>query len=407
MANEDIRQAIQTIFAAMRAAGYSERTIIYYRQNYDQLLHYLDDNNITAFTDQIGLCYLSERYGLPIEDFFQKQTPRITNNLRSLKVLWDYIHLGSVCFDKKSSVELFQCPESMQEGYAAFTRAYPNSSHRNNKYVRRFITYLEDSGVTSFSRITPELIKSFLTLYVGCVPKTIATVAGNIKRFFRFLHAKGFLETDYSGCFMKARVARNANIPASWRSEDIKKLLSVVDRNDSRGKRDYTILLLLTQLGLRISDIRNLKFENIDWVHKKLHFVMVKTGHLQELPLPDEVGWAIIDYIKNGRPKASSPYIFIRARAPYIPFSSNNNFMQELRRYMKLADINIVENQHMGTHSLRSSVAKNLLEKGEPVPVISAVLGHDNICSTSHYLKIDLEGLRKCTIDPEEVLCCE
>ena len=99
MANEDIRQAIQTIFAAMRAAGYSERTIIYYRQNYDQLLHYLDDNNITAFTDQIGLCYLSERYGLPIEDFFQKQTPRITNNLRSLKVLWDYIHLGSVCFD--------------------------------------------------------------------------------------------------------------------------------------------------------------------------------------------------------------------------------------------------------------------------------------------------------------------
>ena len=62
---------------------------------------------------------------------------------------------------------------------------------------------------------------------------------------------------------MKARVARNANIPASWRSEDIKKLLSVVDRNDSRGKRDYTILLLLTQLGLRISDIRNLKFENI------------------------------------------------------------------------------------------------------------------------------------------------
>lgn len=114
---------------------------------------------------------------------------------------------------------MFQCPEPMQEGYEAFTRAYPNSSHRNNKYVRRFITYLEDSGVTSFSGITPELIKPFLALYVGCVPKTIATVAGNIKRFFRFLHAEGFLETDYSGCFMKARVARNANIPASWRSE--------------------------------------------------------------------------------------------------------------------------------------------------------------------------------------------
>ena len=407
MANENIRQAIEIIFAAMRAAGYSERTIDYYRQNYDRLLKYLEDNDISEFTDQIGLCYLSNRYGIPIEDFYQKQSPQITNNLRSLKVLWDYIHLGSVCFDKKSAIDLFQCPEPMKDGYNAFVKVYPNSSHRNNKYVRRFITHLEDMGITTYEGIEPELIKSFLKLYVGCIPKTIATVAGNIKRFFRFLHSEGYLNSDFSYCFMKARIARNANIPASWSPEDIKKLLRVINRQDSTGKRDYAIILLLTQLGLRISDIRNLRFANIDWAHKKLRFTMVKTGHIQELPIPDEVGWAIIDYIKNGRPQTASDYVFVRAVAPYIPFSGNNNFMKELRKYMKYAGIDIVKDQHMGTHSLRSSVAKGMLEMGTPLPVISTVLGHKTISSTSYYLKIDLSGLRKCVLDPEEVLCRE
>ena len=229
----------------------------------------------------------------------------------------------------------------------------------------------------------------------------------NIKRFFSLLHSEGYLNTDFSNCFMKARIARNANIPASWSAEDIKKLLSVINREDSTGKRDYAIILLLTQLGLRISDIRNLRFENIDWVHKKLRFTMVKTGHIQELPLPDEVGWAIIDYIKNGRPRTASDYVFVRSVAPYIPFSDNNNFMKELRKYMKYAGIDIVKDQHMGTHSLRSSVAKGMLETGTPLPIISTVLGHETISSTSHYLKIDLSGLRKCVLDPEEVLCHE
>lgn len=407
MVNENVRLAIQSIFDAMRAAGYSERTINYYRQNYDRLLQYLEENDISEFTDQVGLCYLSNRYGIPIEDFYQKQPSRITNNIRSLKVLWDYIHLGSVCFDKKSTVDLFQCPAPMKDGYEAFVKVYPNSAHRNNKYVRRFITYLEDKGITTYDGIEPELIKSFLKLYVGCVPKTIATVAGNLKRFFRFLHSEGYLQTDFSNCFMKARVARNANIPASWPAEDIKRLLHVINREDSTGKRDYAIILLLTQLGLRISDIRNLRFENIDWAHKKLRFTMIKTGHIQELPLPDEVGWAIIDYIKNGRPQTTSDYVFVRAVAPYIPFSVNNNFMKELRKYMKYAGIDIVKDQHMGTHSLRSSVAKGMLEKGTPLSTISTVLGHVTVSSTSHYLKIDLSRLRQCVLDPEEVLCCE
>lgn len=404
MSINTVEQAIQTIFAEMRSAGYSERTINYYRQNYDHLLRYLSQNNINEFTDHVGLCYLSDRYGFPIEDFYQQQSPRITNNIRSLKVLWDYLHLGSVCFDKKSTIDQFQCPESMSQGYDAFVKAYPNSSHRNNKYVRRFITFLKDEGIETYEDIRPDSIKTFLTLYVGCVPKTIATVSGNVKRFLRFLHTEEYITTDYSDCFMRAHIARNANIPASWPAEDIKKLLTIINREDSTGKRDYAIILLLTQLGLRISDIRNLKFENIDWAHKKIRLNMVKTGHLLELPLPDEVGWAIIDYIKNGRPKTDSTHVFVRARAPYIAFSSNNNFMKALRRYMKLAGIDIVKDQHMGAHSLRSSVAKGMLEKGIPLPVISSVLGHENPASTSHYLMIDLNGLRKCVFDPEEVI---
>ena len=143
MVNENVRLAIQSIFDAMRAAGYSERTINYYRQNYDRLLQYLEKNDISEFTDQVGLCYLSNRYGIPIEDFYQKQPSRITNNIRSLKVLWDYIHLGSVCFDKKSTVDLFQCPAPMKTDTKRLSKSIP---------TRRI-------GITSMSDVSSPILK--------------------------------------------------------------------------------------------------------------------------------------------------------------------------------------------------------------------------------------------------------
>ena len=93
----------------------------------------------------------------------------------------------------------------------------------------------------------------------------------------------------------------------------------------------------------------------------------------------------------------------MRHRAPYDAVGENESFYRELHRYMQSAGITPPAGIHCGLHSLRSTLARKMLETGAPLPVISETLGHSNINTTSIYLKIDLEGLKKCPLDPEEV----
>ena len=88
------------------------------------------------------------------------------------------------------------------------------------------------------------------------------------------------------------------------------KLLAAIDRGNPSGKRDYAIILLVARLGIRVGDVNNLKFENIDWRTNSISFVQNKTGNRATLPLLKDVGWAIIDYVNNGRPKIESLIFF-------------------------------------------------------------------------------------------------
>jgi site-specific recombinase XerD len=134
---------------------------------------------------------------------------------------------------------------------------------------------------------------------------------------------------------------------------------------------------------------------------------MSKTGQHIELPLLKDVGWAIIDYLQNGRPATTSECIFVRHRAPFNAIGGVGTFTAELHRYIIKAGIDISGTQRHGMHSLRSTLAGNMLDIKAPLPIISEALGHRSVNTTSIYLKIDIEGLRKCAIDPEEVFRVE
>lgn len=153
----------------------------------------------------------------------------------------------------------------------------------------------------------------------------------------------------------------------------------------------------------RVSDIRSLELSSLNWSRKTINLIVQKTKKAIELPLLDDIGWAIIDYLKNGRPKTICTRVFVRHRAPYDAVGENECFHKELHRYMQSAGIIPPVGMPCGLHSLRSTLARKMLESGTPLPVISETLGHSNINTTSLYLKIDLEGLKKCTLDPEEV----
>jgi integrase len=179
-------------------------------------------------------------------------------------------------------------------------------------------------------------------------------------------------------------------------------LIGAIDRGNPKGKRDYAIILLACVLGLRVTDIKNLTFGCFHWEAKKLIFTQSKTRGTVTLPIPSEVGWAVIDYLKYGRPKVDSPIVFVRHLAPFLPFSERDHLHQLIRGYMRIAHLPTLK-KHRGMHSLRHTAASRMLEHGTPLAVISDILGHTDTDSTAVYLKVDINKLKECCLDTPEV----
>lgn len=268
--------------------------------------------------------------------------------------------------------------------------------------VKKFLAFLDNKGLC-LKDIDSVHLSSFISLYIANSQSYLATVITSIRIFLTLLYRNGYIENKPWEMLPKVKYTRNSFIPPAWKKNDVIKLLNAVDRGNPLGKRDYALLLLVVRLGLRASDIRNLRLNNIDWNRKKIVIIQTKTRQILELPVLDDVGWALIDYLKNGRPKTKTNAVFVNHKAPYGGFKETNGMQHILWKYMGFAGLKIPKNEHCGLHSLRSTLARTMLENDAPLPVISEVLGHESIQTTSVYLKINLAALRKCAIDPEEV----
>ena len=186
-----------------------------------------------------------------------------------------------------------------------------------------------------------------------------------------------------------------------WDPGEVARIVAAIDRDNPCGKRDYAIILLITRLGLRGVDIRRLEFADFDWPGNRLLVTQAKTGHPVPLPLLKEVGWAVIDYIRHGRPDCDCPQVFVRHTAPIGPFSDQDHLHQILVKHARVAHVPVSEKRRHGMHSLRHSLATRLMEGGTPVEQIADILGHQSVQSTGVYLKSSLGLLSKCALDPD------
>jgi integrase len=220
---------------------------------------------------------------------------------------------------------------------------------------------------------------------------------GILKGFFTYLQSNQQLPNGLSLIPPRVNYKKGSKLPSTFTTDEVSALLNSIDRASPRGKRDYAILLLAIKLGMRSSDIRALRFENILWDKNLIKFTQKKTGKSTMLPLLTEIGNAIVDYLKYGRPESKEPYCFLRAMSPYTPMhygEVNSLTQQNLAR----AGIDLRGRKH-GPHALRHSFASRLLEGKTPLPVISEAMGHSRTQSTMTYLRIDIDTLRQCALD--------
>ena len=408
--NKNIHEAIEYILASLQTQGQAPGTLKNYKNFFSVFEKYLNKHKISKVDEKVCLEYIYLKTGMKLESFNQKiPDPNINRRIKPLHLLLAYLDTGKFIYQPRKIKEPFMCPEGFRDEYGMFLeecrrRGYAKATiNSNTDKVQYFLNYLDTVPVGSSDEITLKHIDGFLALYDSAAVKYVGTILYVLRNYLSFIYKNGFTCCDLSPLLPRVKVMRNSSIPHAWKKADVLKLLKAIDREDPKGKRDYAIILTVVRLGLRVSDIRAMKLSSLNWNRKSISLNMIKTKQPIELPILDDIGWAVIDYLKNGRPETSCDRLFVRHRPPYNAFGETTTFHKSLHRYMVKADLAIPMGTHHGMHSLRSTLAKNMLEAQAPLPVISEVLGHQNINTTSIYLKIDINGLRRCALDPEEV----
>lgn len=221
----------------------------------------------------------------------------------------------------------------------------------------------------------------------------------DIKNFLNWAYQNNL--TKMSGDMILPKIVwhRKTNIRTYYTKEEITKLLNVIDIRTKKGKEDYLILSFICYLGLRISDVINLKLSNIDFNTNTISLIQYKTDNKLTLPLIDKVKYPLLDYLKNVRlADTDLDYIFITYDEPYrhhIELKTHNYIVKD---YMIKADIDINGRKH-GFHSLRHSFSSLLLKEDVSLYLISTILGHEDIKTTMSYLDIDITKLKELALE--------
>ena len=390
--------------------NYSPATIRFYEREWNKIQTFLQETHgRTEYNMERGLDYLEKQYGFVTKCNDGTLSQQRVQLLRVVHMLEDYrLHqvLTRRYYASKNPIILNTYYSNIFTDYKnnlISSQLSKVTVDHYKKISKTFIDYLQQLKVESIKDITMDICNSYLKTLAGLSFKTIEQQVCGIRHFLRFLYSSNLIINDYAEKIHMPVVSKNAKIPSTWKLDELKAILSVIDRNSPIGKRDYAMILLACVLGLRVGDIKLLRFENFNWEDKQISIIQHKTRKPLSLPIPDSVGWAIIDYIKNGRPQYyETDYIFLKHMPPFDPIGDDNHMHQQLVKYMRKAGISHYRNRRCGFHSLRHSAGSILLEMEVSLPIITNILGHSDSNVTAIYLKTDLQKLAECVLSPED-----
>jgi integrase/recombinase XerD len=393
----ELLPSISALRIEMQKKGYSPQTLRGLENVWDTLLRYASTMPETLFDENFRGGFLQAEYGFRMDLEYTMYRAS-----RALELLKNYIDFGIVTGIPKKQRQEFA------EGYHSLITAFADGEARRglaensmkslwSRLYRLHIFFL-DKGADTFSMVTRDMINDFIKYLAPYSTTYVSENLRMLRRLCLYAYQNGHHAEDLSGCIPVVKNIRQQRLPAVFTEDETEKILSSFDRENPMGKRNYAIFLLAARMGLRSCDIKALEFSFINWTERTISFAQKKTKKYLTLPLPDDVGWAIIDYLKSGRPISDSKYVFIQHKPPYGQYTDLRNV---LVKQMRKAGIETPANKRIGMHCFRHSLATSMLENGVPLPVISQTLGHADIASTEVYLRINISQLRLCALEVE------
>lgn len=395
------KEVLDRLYSHLKSeVKFSPTTLLKHRRNWESACSFAQERGLPLnFSDSASLQHFAYRLALDGKELIEHN-----HGLPySFQLIQEYVKYGEIY----STIPSTRLSGPMSEEVIRYLSAKKSEHLRTATYreyelqLSRFLCFLQGQGVEAVSEITIDIVRLYI---MGLKPEYkcntyIAILM--IKRFTHWLFENRLIQQNISIRIPSAKTVNQPNLPSVYSKEEISHLLACVDRGNPTGKRDYLVLILAAFLGLRSSDICNLRFDNIDWEFNSINIVQLKTDHPLSLPLLPEVGNAIIDYLKYGRPQSEDPHVLLNAAPPYYHMQSTGVY-QVVSQAFKRAGIDVSCRKH-GAHSLRHSLASRMLEGQTAMPIISESLGHTDTNSTMYYLRVDITSLRSCQMDTTQV----
>lgn len=370
----------------------------------DGLERYAIENNLCTFAEKA----IQEYYGLVVGvPSFEAPPLKVKERpARAIRMIQDILNYEEP--KRRYINNPLECPlpyQAILSRYETLMKADQKSSgtiRTRSGRMKMFFIYLAEIKCYFLQTITPGLFADYVSsLNDRYSSQGKTSILYTIRNFFSYDEFSEMLTFDLLPFLSGIHSKKHERLPSFYTAEEVRRIMNAVDRNTPWGKTVYLMMLLACVYGLRSSDIITLDFDDINWEKRTITIMQVKTHKEVYLPITDEVLFAMLDYIKNARPKVENPKVFIRLKKPHIPYSKNDHFGDKIFPYFEIAGVD-TKGKHHGLHSLRHSLATSLLDIGTPVNEISVILGHTSAASTKTYIWSDIEHLRIAALEVPE-----
>ncbi len=375
---------LRTFATSLIEDGYADETI-------QSKLSLLADFGQQLGRTGLAVTNLDERR---VQAFLKHKQRTRRGDPKTLKQFLDHLQKCGVVPERKLILDRSPLADilSRHEHYLRSERGLATATIRNyQSFVHKFLVERFRQGPFLFREVKPSDISAFILRCghsMGVRRAQLMTTA--FRSFFRFLFQKGELQADLAASVPTVADWRLATVPKYLPKEEVERVVEACDRRTAVGRRDYAILLLLARLGLRAGEVVAIQLEDINW---RAGEILVRGKGLlhDRMPLPADVGEALVSYLRRDRPACQTRRLFVCMRAPRRGLAGPSTLTTIVHRALARAGLHP---PFRGAHLLRHSLATSMLHLGATMGEIGEVLRHRDPNTTEIYAKVDFDGLR-------------
>ena len=336
-----------------------------------------------------------ERYIEGRGRLYSASTPngRLPHNARSLHELVEFLKLQGV-IAPTADVPSTSAGKWLAKFDSHLDRTLgcaPRSRTNYLLYARRFLDERFGHAEIEWQKLNADAVVDFVQREAAKLqPVSCGQPVTAMRAFLRFLTSAGVVPAGLAGAVPSVRTWRHSTLPRAVSVDKVERIIAASDPNSAYGLRERAIALLLARLGLRACEVIRLRIDDIDWGRGCVLIRAGKNRRERSLPFCQEVGDALVAYLKRARPASSHREVFLRWRPPFRPLRSSVSICTLIQKLLRRAGVSV---HRPGAHVLRHSLATHMVVGGSTFKEIADVLGHQSLATTEIYAKLDLSSL--------------